>query len=69
MPTGPRPDPADMQQAKQVKANLKSAAKYIPGEPKDLINEVKQFSPSIAELLAQAMQEEGVIDEKLDRKA
>jgi hypothetical protein len=40
----------------------------IPGEPKDLIEQVKQFSPSIAELLKQAMQQAELIDDKGNRK-
>lgn len=40
----------------------------ILGEPKDLIEHVKQVSPSIAELLKQAMQLASLIDKKGNRK-
>jgi hypothetical protein len=40
----------------------------IPGEPRDLIDQVRQVSPSIGELLKQAMQEADLIDEKGNRK-
>ncbi|RSH89378.1 hypothetical protein EHS25_002490 [Saitozyma podzolica] len=54
--------------AKQVEEKLRGAAKLIPGEPKDLIEQVKQVSPSIAELLKQAMQQAELIDDKGNRK-
>jgi len=53
---------------KQVEDQIQAYAKYIPGEPKAFIDQVAQFSPSVAKLLAQAMQQVGVVDEKLNRK-
>ncbi|WVW84736.1 hypothetical protein I302_106771 [Kwoniella bestiolae CBS 10118] len=54
--------------AKQVESRLKDAAQYIPGEPKDLIKQVEQVSPSLAKLLQQALQQADVIDEKGNKK-
>lgn len=47
---------------------IQTAAHFIPGEPKQFIDQVAQFSPSVAKLLAQAMQQAGVVDEKLQKK-
>lgn len=55
-------------QAKQVEGKLKTAAKFIPGEPKDLIQQVEQVSPSLAKLVSQALQQAGVSDEKGNKK-
>ena len=57
-----------MSQGKQVEDKLRQGARAIPGEPKDLINEVEKFSPSVAKLLSQALQQAGVIDEKGNKK-
>ncbi|WRT67724.1 uncharacterized protein IL334_004696 [Kwoniella shivajii] len=54
--------------AKQVESRLKDAAKFIPGEPKDLIKQVDQLSPSLAKLLQQALQQADIVDEKGNRK-
>ncbi|KAL7423151.1 hypothetical protein Q5752_002451 [Cryptotrichosporon argae] len=53
---------------KQVKDKLRQASKLLPEEPKDLVKQVEQFSPSVAKLLQQAMEEAGVVDEKGNRK-
>lgn len=53
---------------KQVEDKLRQGARAIPGEPKDLISEVEKFSPSVAKLLSQALQQVGVIDEKGNKK-
>jgi len=52
----------------QVVDKLRTASKYIPGNPKDLIDQVNQVSPSTAKLLLGAMQQAGVVDEKGNRK-
>lgn len=54
--------------AKQIEDKIRTSAQLIPGNPKDLIDQVAKFSPSVAKLLAQAMQQAGVVDEKLNRK-
>ncbi|WWC70819.1 uncharacterized protein I206_104771 [Kwoniella pini CBS 10737] len=54
--------------AKQVESKLKDAAQYIPGEPKDLIKQVDQLSPSLAKLLQQALRQADIIDEKGNKK-
>ncbi|ORY28517.1 hypothetical protein BCR39DRAFT_496308 [Naematelia encephala] len=54
--------------AQQVESKLKTVAHFIPGEPKDFIKQVEQFSPSVAKLLQQAMVQAGVTDEKGNRK-
>lgn len=55
------------QQAKNLESKLKTASKFLPGEPKDIVDQVKQFSPSMAGLLGQALQQAGIVDEKLNR--
>ncbi|WWC88609.1 uncharacterized protein L201_003522 [Kwoniella dendrophila CBS 6074] len=54
--------------AKQLEGKLKDVAQYIPGEPKDLIKQVDQVSPSLAKLLQQALQQADIIDEKGNKK-
>ncbi|KGB74791.1 hypothetical protein CNBG_0629 [Cryptococcus deuterogattii R265] len=54
--------------AKQVEGKLKTAAKFIPGEPKDLVQQIEQVSPSLAKLVSQALQQAGVSDEKGNKK-
>lgn len=47
---------------------LKMATRALPVEPKDIVDQVKQFSPSMAKLLAEAMQQADVADSKLNKK-
>ncbi|ODN74412.1 hypothetical protein L202_06815 [Cryptococcus amylolentus CBS 6039] len=54
--------------AGQVESKLKTASKFIPGEPKDLVKQVEQVSPSLAKLVAQALQQSGVTDENGNKK-
>ncbi|OCF33443.1 hypothetical protein I316_04863 [Kwoniella heveanensis BCC8398] len=54
--------------SKQVEGRLKDAAEYIPGEPKDLVKQVEQVSPSLAKLLQQALQQADIVDKDGNRK-
>ncbi|WVR06295.1 hypothetical protein IAU60_003325 [Kwoniella sp. DSM 27419] len=56
------------QLAKQLESRMKDAAQFIPGEPKDLIKQVEQLSPSVAKLLQQALQQADVIDKDGNKK-
>ena len=40
---------------------LKTAAKFLPGDPKDLVKQVETVSPSVAKLLQQAMEQADII--------
>ncbi len=41
---------------------LKTAVKILPGNPQDLVGQVKEFSPSLGNLLALALENAGVVD-------
>jgi hypothetical protein len=51
-------------QGKQVEDKLRTAAKFLPNDPQDLVKQVEQVSPSIAKLLQQALEEAEVIKKK-----
>lgn len=53
---------------KQLEGKLRTAAKFMPVEPKEVVSTVKQFSPSLAELLASTMKQADLVDDKLERK-
>ena len=47
---------------------MQTAAKFFPGQPKDVTDQVGQISPSLGKLLLQAMQQAGVSDENGNKK-
>ncbi|ORX40125.1 hypothetical protein BD324DRAFT_616419 [Kockovaella imperatae] len=49
------------QLSKQLQSKLKTAEKFLPGQPKDLVKQVDQISPSAAKLLQQAMEQAGIM--------
>ncbi|WVN86515.1 uncharacterized protein L203_101679 [Cryptococcus depauperatus CBS 7841] len=53
---------------KQVEDKVKTAARFLPGEPKDVVKQVEQLSPSLAKLVSQAFQQAGVTDENGNKK-
>ena len=53
---------------KQLEGKLRTAAKFMPVEPKEVVDTVKQFSPSLAELLASTMKQADLVDDKLQLK-
>ncbi|KAK8858531.1 hypothetical protein IAR55_002758 [Kwoniella newhampshirensis] len=53
---------------KQLESRLQTASKFIPGEPKELVKQVEQVSPSLAKLLAQALEQTGITDKDGNRK-
>jgi len=48
-------------QANNIDDKLKTAAKFLPNDPKDLVKQVDAVSPSIAKLLQQALEQAEVI--------
>ena len=56
-------DQADVQ-AKSLEDKLKTAAKFLPGDPQDLVKQVETVSPSVAKLLQQALEQAEVIKRK-----
>jgi len=54
--------------AKQLQGRLQTVARFLPGQPKDLVNQVSQISPSLGQLLLQAMQQAEISDEKGNKK-
>jgi hypothetical protein len=55
-------------QAKQLQGRLQTVARFLPGQPKDLVEQVSQISPSLGKLLLQAMQQAEISDEKGNKK-
>lgn len=55
-------------QAKQLQSKLQMAARFFPGQPKDVVNQVSQISPSLGKLLLAAMQQAEISDEKGNKK-
>ncbi|KAK4684706.1 hypothetical protein P7C73_g5461, partial [Tremellales sp. Uapishka_1] len=54
--------------AKQLQDKLRTVSKFIPGEPKDLVKQVEKVSPSLAKLLAEALQQAGLTDKDGNKK-
>jgi hypothetical protein len=44
------------------------AARFFPGQPKDVVNQVSQISPSLGKLMLAAMQQADISDEKGNKK-
>lgn len=53
---------------KQLEGKLRTATKFLPVEPKEVVSTVKQFSPSLAELLASTLKQADVVNDKLEVK-
>ncbi|WVQ80522.1 hypothetical protein IAT38_002627 [Cryptococcus sp. DSM 104549] len=53
---------------KQVEDKLRTAAKFLPAEPKEVVKQVEQVSPSLAKILAQVLEQSGVTDKDGNRK-
>jgi hypothetical protein len=53
---------------KQLEGKLRTAAKFLPVEPKEVVTTVKQFSPSLAELLASTLKQADVVNDNLEVK-
>lgn len=51
-------------QSKQLEDKLRTAAKFLPNDPQDVIKQVESISPSVAKLLQQAMEQAEVIKKK-----